>query len=231
MIAGATSSGRATPERSTHTGASAKQDRAPSAAAIASRVLPTPPGAGQRQQPGATVGADAIDNLRAVAVAADHQCGRRRDAGGGGLHTRRSRRARSVDRRRGREYGVLQSRQRVAWLEAELLGQTLARPLVDVKRVGSPAASVQRAHQLVGQPLARRRGDHEDLELGHDLCMPTELKVGLDAPLEREPAKLVETADLGLREILERDIGQRRAAPQRQRGRELVAAARPVASP
>src|SRR5918994_2237027 len=57
----------------------------------------------------------------------------------------------------------------------------------------------------------------EPLELGHELGVAAEGKVGLDPLLERGQAQLLETRDLTLRERLERDVRERRAAPQSER--------------
>ena len=55
------------------------------------------------------------------------------------------------------------------------------------------------------------------LELGDELRMPTELKLGVD-PLElgRQP-KLAQTGDVVALRPLENDVGEGRAAPERER--------------
>ena len=46
--------------------------------------------------------------------------------------------------------------------------------------------------------------------------MPPQVKVGVDPGLQRRQPELLEAADFPLGEILERDLGQRRTAPQPQ---------------
>jgi hypothetical protein len=60
--------------------------------------------------------------------------------------------------------------------------------------------------------LARER-----LELADHLCASTEREVGVDALLERGEAKLLEASDLRSCERLPLEIGERRAAPERER--------------
>ena len=64
----------------------------------------------------------------------------------------------------------------------------------------------------------------ERLELGDDVGRAAELDVGRDPLLDRDEAQLVEPADLGLRPVLERELGERRAAPERERPEEQRAA-------
>ena len=57
----------------------------------------------------------------------------------------------------------------------------------------------------------------ERLQLGHELGVPAEGEVGLAAQLERVQPELLEAPRLGLGEGLGDHVGQRRAAPERQR--------------
>ncbi len=110
-----------------------------------------------------------------------------------------------------------------AGVDAELLDEGLARGAVGGERVGLPAGAVEREHELRARPLAEwLRGD-ERLELGDELRVAPEREVGLDPLLERDGAQLLEPGDLGLRERLVEEVGERRAAPERERRR----AARP----
>ena len=115
-------------------------------------------------------------------------------------------------------------------LHADLLGQLLPRLAVGVERLGLAPAAVERDHQLAGEPLARRILRHQLPQLRYELGMPAGGGVGLDAQLERAQALFLEPRDLGLGERLERQVGERRAAPQAgglaQQGRRLVRAAR-----
>ena len=63
---------------------------------------------------------------------------------------------------------------------------------------------------------------NERLELADELRAAAECKVGLDPLLERGEPELLETPDRGLRERLIRELGERRAAPQRERLAELL---------
>ena len=73
------------------------------------------------------------------------------------------------------------------------------------------------AHQQVPGPLAEWLLPDERLELRHDVGRVTELDVGRDPLFDRDQAELVESADLVLRPLLERELRQRRAAPQFER--------------
>ena len=57
----------------------------------------------------------------------------------------------------------------------------------------------------------------QSLELPHHLGMTSERQLRLDQPLQRSDPQVIETADLPLREGLEGELGQGRAAPERQR--------------
>ena len=70
----------------------------------------------------------------------------------------------------------------------------------------------------LAQPLACRMLSYERLELGDQRGVMTEREVGLDAVLERDQPQLLEPRDLVLRERLVGEIGQRRPAPERERG-------------
>jgi hypothetical protein len=102
-------------------------------------------------------------------------------------------------------------------LEAELFRQMLARCAVDVERLRLPPRSIERQHQLRGQPLAERLGTGEQLELADQLAVSAERKVGLDPLLERLKTQFLQTRDLALRERLVAEIGERLAAEERER--------------
>ena len=63
----------------------------------------------------------------------------------------------------------------------------------------------------------------ERLELADDVAVPPELEVGLDPLLERGDAKLLQPSDLGLRELLERELGERGPTPELERSRSAPA--------
>ena len=102
-------------------------------------------------------------------------------------------------------------------LEAELLCQVAARPVVYVEGVGLPATAVEREHQLCVQALAQRMILDELLQLGDHLASATECELGLESELQRRHPLLLERRDRRLRETGECDVRQRRPAPQRER--------------
>ena len=54
-----------------------------------------------------------------------------------------------------------------------------------VEGVGLPAAAIEREHQLAAQTVVKRVLRDEPLELRHQLGVPAERKVGVDAILDR----------------------------------------------
>ena len=83
----------------------------------------------------------------------------------------------------------------------------------------SPGA-IQREHQQLARALAERMLADEGLELGDDVRAAPEVDVGRNPLLDRDEAKLLEPARLGLRPVLEGELGERRAAPEVERLRE-----------
>ncbi len=72
---------------------------------------------------------------------------------------------------------------------------------------------------------------HEHLELVHYLCVPAKPKVDLDPLLEDGEPQVVEPVGVGRDERLAAKAAQRRSAPLPERGAEVVACRRPVATP
>ena len=64
---------------------------------------------------------------------------------------------------------------------------------------------------------------HEPLELADDVAVAAELEIGLDPLLDRDEPELLEPPDLGLCEVVERELGESRSAPERERLLELLA--------
>ena len=124
----------------------------------------------------------------------------------------------------------LEAPHRLARLEAELVER---RPVgvVGGERVGMTARGVQRAHQKLAGPLAQRVLADERLELRDDVGRAPELDVGGDPLLDGDQPELVEAPGLGLRPLLESELGERRAAPEIERAQEdaatLLRSARP----
>ena len=102
-------------------------------------------------------------------------------------------------------------------LEPELAGEQPAAVAVDLQRVALPATAIEREHRLATQALAQRiRGD-ERVELSDELAVATELQERFDPVFRRREPEIVETADLVTREVLEGELGERRASPERER--------------
>ena len=114
------------------------------------------------------------------------------------------------------QYLALEPAEILARLDADLVerGAGLSVGLERLRRAAGPMAS---AHQQVPGPLAERLLPDERLELRHDVGRVTELDVGRDPLFDRDQAELVESADLVLRPLLERELRERRAAPQLER--------------
>ena len=140
------------------------------------------------------------------------------------LDRSRRRRSRALELERGilREDAALELVQRRRRLDAELLHERLARPPVDVERLGLASRPVESAHQLATKTLAQRVVPHERLELREHCNVASERELRLEALLERCEPQLLEPSDCGLRERLVREIGQRRPTPQPERAAEHV---------
>ena len=67
------------------------------------------------------------------------------------------------------------------------------------------------------------------LELSDDLRVAAEREVGVDAILEAGDASLLEAPDLGLRERLVGEVGERRAAPEIERVAQAIGSGRGIA--
>ena len=131
----------------------------------------------------------------------------------------------------------LECAQLLARLEAELVERE-PRLLVGGERVDLPTGAVEREHLQPPQPLACRVLAGERLQLADQLGVHAELELRLDPVLERRQPQLLQPPRLGLRERLEREVGERCTAPQLRAPRAARAArsragslARPPAEP
>ena len=97
------------------------------------------------------------------------------------------------------------------------LDQRGARLAVGGQRLGLAAGAVQREHALGVQALAQRMRGDQRVELADHLGVAARREVGVDRALGRAQPQLLEPADLGGRERLVGDVGERVAAPQRER--------------
>ncbi len=104
----------------------------------------------------------------------------------------------------------------------ELVDQRSPRALVHGERVRLSAGAIEREHQLRAQPLSERLLRDQLLELADELAVSAEREIGVDPVLERCQSKLPEAHDLGLCKRLPRQIGERRAAPERKRRAQAV---------
>ena len=121
-------------------------------------------------------------------------------------------------------------------LDADLFDQRSPGCAVRLERLGLAPAAVERQHLQAAQALAQRVLGDQRLELRGDGRVAAERELRRDPVLERRDPELVETGGLGLRKRLERQVGERRATPERQSLAEqlrgtlgLVAAERPLA--
>jgi hypothetical protein len=116
-----------------------------------------------------------------------------------------------------------------ARLEAEIVVERAARPLVDLERLCLAARAVERDHQLRDEALAIRALVDQPTELANDVRMPPHGQIRVDADLERPRTKLLEV--LGIRPAfrVQRNPGEDTAVPEAEslfregRGSRLVA--------
>ncbi len=110
---------------------------------------------------------------------------------------------------------LLELLQRRARLEPKLVDEQTPRLAIDLERLDLPAGAVERQHELRLEARSRYGCSRDErLQIADELCPSTEREVGVDTTLERDEAKLRETADLHLRERLTVQISEGRAAPE-----------------
>jgi hypothetical protein len=105
----------------------------------------------------------------------------------------------------------------VGWVDAQLLGEPRAQPLVGGEGVGLPPRPGERAHQLAVEPLLARVFGDELVQLGDQVVAGAHGEVGLDAVLDGAQAQRLEPDGGRLGEARSGRVGQRRPAPQRER--------------
>ena len=86
-----------------------------------------------------------------------------------------------------------------ARLEAELVPEHVASLAVGLERIGLPAGSVQRQHQLCMNALPQRVDGHERLQLGHELGVPAAARSASILPSRATRRSSSRRADLRLR--------------------------------
>ena len=111
----------------------------------------------------------------------------------------------------------MQLAQLVAGLDSSLVHEPPPRCQVRVQRLGLAARPIQRQHPLRVQALAQRMLLDQALELRERLRVTPGGEIAVDRELGRPQPQILEPADLGPRERLARDVGQRRPAPQSER--------------
>ena len=132
--------------------------------------------------------------------------------------------ARQLDDRRRRiesqvlgEDLLLQEAQLAPGLDPDLLGERPVGLAVGVKRLGLAPGAIERQHALGVQALAQRLLGDQRLESGDHLVVAPGGELGVERELERLQMKFLEPPDLGRREWLRGDVGERSAVPERKR--------------
>ena len=104
-----------------------------------------------------------------------------------------------------------------AGLHADRLHESRACVPVGRQRFRLPARAIQREHVLRPHSLAQRLIRDQRPQLAEDLSVATRGEVGVDRHLGRLQPQLLQSSYLGARERLVSHVGERTAAPQRQR--------------
>lgn len=119
-----------------------------------------------------------------------------------------------------------------AGFRPQLLHEFPAQGVEDLERLGLAPGPVQGDHELAVQFLAQRVLRGQDAEFIEDLAVVPEAEAGVEGPLADLEAQLIELVDAQRRRPLVAEpgqVGQRRAAPQSQCRRALLADRGPVA--
>src|SRR5581483_10433189 len=124
---------------------------------------------------------------------------------------------REIERRILTEDRALELPELAARLDPEPVDERAAGRLVGLERLGLAPGAVEHEHQLAAEALAQRLGGDETLELADDVELAAELDVGFDPQLDRRRLQLLEPRDVRLRELLVGELGEGRAAPERER--------------
>ena len=114
------------------------------------------------------------------------------------------------------ENGPLELAQLGARIDAQLLGERLARPLERGECICLPAGAIEREHELRPQTLPVRMLGDQLLELRNETVVIAERKLRVDPELVRRVPAFAEDCTLGF-ERLEREVGQRLPPPERER--------------
>ena len=90
------------------------------------------------------------------------------------------------------------------------------------ERLRLSAGAVEGEHLLGAQPLAMRVCGDERVQLAGDGVVRARVELRRDPGLDRREPRFVETRRVGAHERLVGDVGERRAAPERERLREAA---------
>ena len=112
--------------------------------------------------------------------------------------------------------GSLETLELGARVEAELLSEQATTLAVDIERVGLSAAPIEREHELSAQSLPQGVGVDQRAQRRDELGMATERQQRLVAVLDRCQTELVEPLDLPLGELVEGELGEHGATPERE---------------
>ena len=143
--------------------------------------------------------------------------GERRRSGGVELARQLPRGDLDVERGVLAEDRLVQTAQLRARLDADLVHERASRFPVGVERLRLAPAAVQREHALGMQALAQRVLGDDRVDLPGDLQMVPRGQVRVERELDGLDAQLLEAPDLRRGERRVGHVGQRRAAPQRER--------------
>ena len=112
---------------------------------------------------------------------------------------------------------VLKLLQPPARLDPELVDEPASRVLVGLQRLGLAPSGVERVHQLLHEAFPQRVDGDQRFQLDDHVPVAAELHVGGDPLLQGDEPELLEPPRLALRELLGRELGERRPAPERER--------------
>ena len=107
----------------------------------------------------------------------------------------------------------LQLAQRLPGLDPELVDEDTARLLVRLESLGLAAAAVERDHVLSAESLPQWMRRDEALEVADHGGVSPQSEVGVETFFEALEPEVVEPCDLGLREALVGEVGERAPTP------------------
>jgi len=110
----------------------------------------------------------------------------------------------------------VQLAQLVPGLGADLLDQPGADPVIGTECFRLPPAAVQREHELAVEPLVQRVLGDQGLEGRDQFAVAAQPQVRLDPPLLGLNVQVLEPWALFAVQRLDRDVGERLPAPERQ---------------